>query len=67
MLGKSGLRVKADVKIRDMKKYGGVVEWRSFKKGETDDGGCKIWRRPSKLGPFVVSVCLAYMAYTQGC
>ena len=52
---KSGLSVKSDVKARDLKKYGGVLHWRSYKKHEFDDGGSKVWKRSAKLGSFIVS------------
>lgn len=33
-----------------MQKYGGMVHWRSYKKGEVDEGGCKV----TSWGPFTV-------------
>lgn len=50
---KSGLKIKPEVKRRDMNKYGGVLAWRMWKKGEDDDQNRR--RVTRKLGSFIVS------------
>ncbi|KAK8861623.1 hypothetical protein IAR55_002446 [Kwoniella newhampshirensis] len=52
---KSGLQVKADVMQRDMKSYGGDIEWRSWKKGQ--DGGqynVRVVQRGRQQAPFIM-------------
>nr|XP_031858493.1 uncharacterized protein CI109_006138 [Kwoniella shandongensis]KAA5525565.1 hypothetical protein CI109_006138 [Kwoniella shandongensis] len=52
---KSGLQVKADIRIRDVGKYSGDIEWRSWNKGvESGETNAKILQRSRRLGPFIM-------------
>ncbi|WWC87943.1 uncharacterized protein L201_002843 [Kwoniella dendrophila CBS 6074] len=59
---KSGLRVKPEVKFRDMNKYKGDLTWRLRKKDDEDQTSHVINRhilkRPMRLGPFVIDVLM---------
>ncbi|WWC68587.1 uncharacterized protein I206_102517 [Kwoniella pini CBS 10737] len=61
---KSGLRVKAEIKSKDLKLYSGEVGWRTWRKEKgQEDYTTNTWNsreliRPKSLGPFVMDVLM---------
>jgi hypothetical protein len=53
---KSGLKVKDEVKARDLRRFGGSLTWRMYKKDEVDDRNNIMVQREASLGPFIVNL-----------